>query len=92
MVTEFLFVVLLLCAVAVVIFSVRRGRKVIMAYVYIIKVDCGFDVETANNFARTLSMDTAIDYKDDSMVYCTRFYSGNQKSMIVAARKLGFSQ
>lgn len=66
MVVEFLFVALILCAVTIVKSAVRRGCKVIIAYVYIIKIDCELHVETAKNFVRTLSMDIAIDYKDES--------------------------
>lgn len=82
----------LLLVIVVFYYAVIRGRKTVRAYVYLIQVENGMDLDMANAIAGNLSTASAGEYRSAALRHCREAFNGSQLEMIKAARNKGFAQ
>ena len=81
---------IILCAGGVWFYTLYRGRLFVRAYMFLIGLEDGMDVDAANCFARSIGYLKATEYVPQAKFFANSLFNGRQLPVIALARAKGF--
>jgi hypothetical protein len=87
-----IFFLLAVAAVALIFYSMQRGKKAVRAFIYLAAMEKGATEHEANVMASRLDLHAASNLNDQMRQFVQLVYGDSQLAMISAARRAGFRE